>query len=96
MTPPANGSGSTANESSTIADLPSVAITAANLPSGAMTARFLTLCDAYGAERLAVSIVRAGRTAGVAGLPATDDWAEWNAKQMRAAVEYLERKRGLR
>ena len=67
-----------------------------DLPSTAMTARFLELCEAYGAEHLAVRIVRAGHTAGVPGLPATADSPEWNAKEMRAAVEYLQRKRGRR
>ena len=69
---------------------------ASGLPSVAMTARFLGLCDAFGAEKLAVRIVRIGRTSGVAGLPATDNWPEWDAKEMRAAVEYLETKRGRR
>ena len=66
-----------------------------DIPSTAMSTRFLRLCDAYGAQRLAVHIVSAGRAAGVPGLPATDDWAEWSAKEMRAAVKYLEHKRGL-
>ena len=86
MTQPTNGPEDTADASSTTNDLPSVA----------MTARFLALCDAYGAQRLAVRIVAADRTAGVAGLPATDNWPEWNANEMRAAVEYLEHKRGMR
>ena len=64
------------------------------LPSVAITARFLDLCKHYGAERLAVRIVAAGRTAGVAGLPQHDEWADWNAGEMRAAVEYLERQCG--
>jgi hypothetical protein len=62
------------------------------LPSVAITARFLALCNHYGAEQLAIHIVAAGRTAGVEGLPQNDDWAQWNASEMRAAVEYLERK----
>lgn len=53
------------------------------LPSVALTKRFLGLCQDYG-------------NAGAAGLPATDDWTEWDADQMRAAVNYLERKRGVR
>ena len=61
-----------------------------------MTARFLALCDAYGSQQLAVHIVAAGRTSGAAGLPATNDWPEWNASEMRAAVEHLEHKRGMR
>ena len=86
MTRPTNQAEDTADASATAHDLPSVA----------MTARFLALCDAYGAQRLAVHIVSAGRASGVGGLPATDEWAEWNAKEMRAAVEYLEHKRGRR
>ena len=66
------------------------------LPSVAMTARFLALCEHYGAERLALRIVAAGRKAGTAGLPQHDNWADWNAGEMRAAVGYLERKRGRR
>lgn len=66
------------------------------LPSVAITARFLALCDAYGSQQLAVHIVAAGRTSGVAGLPATNDWPGWNAAEMRAAVEHLEHKRGMR
>ena len=30
------------------------------------------------------------RRAGVCGLPGRDAWPEWNAKEMRAAVEYLQ------
>ena len=63
------------------------------LPSVALTTRFLALCQEYGAERLAVSIVAAGRSTGVPGLPQSDDWTAWDADQMRAAVDYLERKR---
>ena len=63
------------------------------LPSVALTTRFLALCQEYGAERLAVSIVAAGRSTGVPGLPHGDDWTAWNADQIRAAVDYLERKR---
>ena len=48
----------------------------------------------YGAARLAVSIVAAGQSTGVPGLPQSDDWTAWDAGQMRAAVDYLERKRG--
>ncbi len=66
------------------------------LPSAAMTARFLVLCDAYGSQQLAIHIVAAGRTSGVAGLPATNDWPQWNASEMRSAVEHLEHKRGMR
>ena len=64
------------------------------LPSVALTTKLLTLCQQYGAERLAVRIVIAGRSAGVPGLPDNDDWTAWNADEMRAAVGYLQRKRG--
>ena len=65
-------------------------------PSVALTKRFLSLCQDYGSERLAVRVVASGRNAGAAELPATDDWTEWDADQMRVAVNYLERKRGVR
>ena len=39
-------------------------------------------------------IVAAGCSTGVAGLPEDDDWTAWNADEMRAAVEHLQRKRG--
>ena len=64
------------------------------LPSVVLTTKFLALCEQYGAERLAVRSVVAGRSAGVPGLPDNDDWTAWNADEMRAAVEYLQRKRG--
>ena len=54
-------------------------------PSVALTARFLALCQQYGSEQLAVSIVAAGRSAGVPGLPQSNDWTAWNAGEMRAA-----------
>ena len=63
------------------------------LPSVVLTTRFLTLCREYGAERLAVSIVAAGRSTDVPGLPQSDDWTGWDADEMRAAADYLERKR---
>ena len=66
------------------------------LPSVALTNRFLALCQEYGAERLAVSIVAAGRSTGVPGLPQSYDWTAWDADQMQAAVDYLERKRTAR
>lgn len=66
------------------------------LPSVALTRRFLTLCQDYGAERLAIGVVAVGRSTGVEGLPESDDWTTWDAEQMRAAVEYLERKRSSR
>ena len=67
-----------------------------DLPSVALTKRFLAVCHDYGSERLAVRVVASGRNAGAAGLPDTDDWTAWDADQMRAAVDYLERKRGVR
>ena len=66
------------------------------LPSVALTQRFLSLCEDYGSQRLVVRLVASGRNAGVAGLPETDDWTAWDADQMRAAVEHLEHKRGIR
>ena len=62
------------------------------LPSVALTTRFLALCRQYGSEHLAVSIVAAGRSAGVPGLPPGNDWTAWNADQMRAAIEHLQHK----
>ena len=64
------------------------------LPSVALTTKFLALCQQYGSERLAGRIVAAGRSAGVPGLPDNDDWTAWNADEMRAAIEHLQRKRG--
>ena len=64
------------------------------LPSVALTTKFLAVCEQYGSQRLAVRIVIAGRSAGVAGLPEDNDWTAWNADEMRAAVEHLQRKRG--
>ena len=58
------------------------------LPSVAVTRKFLGLCEQYGGERLAVRIVAAGRSAGVRE---TTDWTAWNADEMRAAVEHLQR-----
>ena len=55
----------------------------------ALTTKFLALCQQYGSERLAVSIVAAGRSAGVAGLPESKAWTAWDGDEMRAAVEYL-------
>lgn len=63
------------------------------LPSVTLTTRFLTLCQHYGSEALAVHIVAAGHSTGVPNLPPGDDWTAWDADQMRAAVEHLERKR---
>ena len=64
------------------------------LPSVGVTRKFLDLCQQYGAERLAVRIVAAGRSAGVPGLPEDDDWTAWNVDEMRVAVKHLQRVRG--
>ena len=64
------------------------------LPSVALTTTFLALCQQHGSEQLAVSIVAAGRSTGLPGLPPSNDWTAWNADEMRAAVEYLRRKLG--
>ena len=66
------------------------------LPSVALTQRFLLMCEAYGSQRLVVRTVAAGRSAGVSGLPAGDDWTAWDDDQMRAAVDYLQHKCGAR
>ena len=63
------------------------------LPSVALTRRFLTACEHHGSERLAVRLIAIGRSMGVPGLPASDDWATWSDAQMRSAVDYLERMR---
>ena len=60
------------------------------LPSVALTRRFLALCENHGAERLAVRLVAVGRSTGVPGLAAGDDWTAWDAEELRAAVDYLE------
>ena len=65
------------------------------LPSAGLTTKFLAVCEQYGSERLAVRIVIAGRSAGVPGLPEDDNWMAWNAGEIRAAVELLQRKRGV-
>ena len=41
-----------------------------------------------------MKVVIAGRSTGVSGLPENDDWTAWNADEMHAAVEHLQRKRG--
>ena len=63
------------------------------LPSVALTQRFLALCEHHGSQHLAVKLVAVGRSTGVPGLPQSEDWTTWDARQMRAAVEYLERLR---
>ncbi len=64
------------------------------LPSVALTTRFLSLCQRYGSEQLAVRIVAAGRSTGIPGLPPSNDWTTWNAYEMRAAIEHLKHKLG--
>ena len=54
----------------------------------------LALCRQYGSERLAARIVAAGRSTGGPGLPESDDRTTWDADEMQAAVEHLQRKRG--
>ena len=66
---------------------------AEEVPSVSLTIRFLAVCRECGDERLAVRMVAAGRTTGELGLPRSDDWKSWNAREMRAAIDYLERKR---
>ena len=63
------------------------------LPSVALTQRFLAQCQHHGSQRLAVRLVAVGRGTGVPGLPPGDDWTAWDAEEMRAAVEHLERMR---
>ena len=64
------------------------------LPSVALTTKLLKLCQQCGSEQLAVSIVAAGRSTGVPGLPEGNDWTAWNADEMRAAVAHLQHKLG--
>ena len=66
------------------------------LPSVALTQQFLRLCEDYGSQRLVVRMVAVDRDTGVPGLPASNDWTTWNAHEMRAAVNYLRRKRSER
>ena len=61
------------------------------LPSVETTMRFLVLCDRYGSHEEVVAAGARGRRDGVCGLPERDAWPEWNASEMRAAVEYLHR-----
>lgn len=63
------------------------------LPSVALTERFLAECEHHGSRRLAVRLIAVGRSNGIPGLPASDDWTAWDAVQMRAAVDYLEQLR---
>ena len=65
------------------------------LPSVALTRAWLALCQNYGSHHLAVRMVAKGRNNGVSGLPKSDDWTAWDADEMRHAVEYLRRNRGL-
>ena len=61
------------------------------LPSVALTRRFLALCEHHGSQRLAVRLIARGRNVGVPGLPASDDWTAWDAEQMQAGIDYLEK-----
>ena len=70
-----------------------LAVLTVELPFAVLSQRFLSLCEDYGSERLAVRVVAAGRSAGVPGLPESDDWQSWDADEMRAAIEYLQEKR---
>ena len=63
------------------------------LPSVALTRRFLALCEDHGSQRLAVGLVAVGRSTGVPGLPASDDWTAWDADELRAAVDFLDQMR---
>ena len=63
------------------------------MPSVSLTIRFLAVCRECGDDRLAARMVAAGRPTGQLGLPQSDDRKSWNAKEMRAAIDYLERKR---
>ena len=65
----------------------------ASFPQVPLMRRFLALCQEYGSERLAVRVVAVGRSTGVSGLPESDDPTAWDADELRAAVEYLERRR---
>ncbi len=64
------------------------------LPSVRLTRRFLALCLNYGSIRSGVRVVAVGRSTGVAALPESDKWVNWDAVEMQAAVDYLERKCG--
>ena len=61
-------------------------------PSPVLTRRFLALCEQHGSQRLPVQVVAVGRSTGVEGLPASDDWTTWDTDEMRVAVDYLQRK----
>ena len=63
------------------------------LPSVALTTRFLALCEHHGSQQLVVRLVAVGRSSGVPGLPAGNDWTAWDREEMRAAIEYLEQMR---
>ena len=51
------------------------------LPSVALTQRFLALCEHHGSQPLTVRLVAVGRSTGVPGLPAGDDWTAWDAER---------------
>ena len=64
------------------------------LPSVRLTRRFLALCLSYGSMRAGIRVVAVGRSTGLAGLSKSDKWVNWDAGEMQAAVDYLERKCG--
>lgn len=64
------------------------------LPSVRLMRRFLALCLSYGTIRAGVRVVAVGRSTGLPGLPENDKWVNWDAGEMQAAVDYLERKCG--
>ncbi|MCY3846266.1 MAG: hypothetical protein OXH69_22300 [Acidobacteria bacterium] len=66
---------------------------AEEVPSVSLTIRFLAVCRECGDVWLAVRMVAAGRSTGESGLPRSDDWTSWNTREMRAAIDYLDRKR---
>ena len=65
------------------------------LPSVALTREFLVQCEHHGSQSLAVRLIALGRSSGVQGLPAGNDWTAWDAGEMRAAVEYLQHMRAV-
>ena len=67
------------------------------LPTAVLAERFLSLCEDYGSQRLVVDMIAAARSTGVRPqLPESDDWTTWDADHMRAAIDYLQQKRGVR
>ena len=64
-------------------------MTVGSLPSMRSTMAFLKLCDEIGSQRAALDLLETGRQTGATGLPAHNDWTEWTAPCMNAAVRYL-------